>query len=79
MRHTAVKETSHKEGGFRSTVGLRSRDINAFHTVQEFLYALIEERTQVALDISQAHPDLKAYFSYAAAQYTRHGKNATLA
>lgn len=79
MRHTSAKEAPYTDNGFRSTVGLRSRDINAFHTVQEFLHALIEEQTQKALDISAANPDLRPYFSYATAQYATHGKNATLA
>lgn len=79
MRHTNAKEAPYTDNGFRSTVGLRSRDINAFHTVQEFLHALIEEQTQKALDISAANPDLKAYFNYAVQQFASHGKNATLA
>lgn len=79
MRHTTIKEAPYSDSAFRSTVGLRSRDINAFHTVQEFLHALIEEQTQKALDISEANPDLRPYFSYATAQYATHGKNATLA
>lgn len=78
MRHT-TKEAPYTENSFRSTVGLRSRDINAFHTVQEFLDALIEEQTQKALDISTANPDLRPYFSYATSRYASQGKNATLA
>lgn len=79
MRHTTVKEASGTYYEIRSTIGLRSRDINAFHTVQEFLRALIEEQTQKALDISHANPDLKPYFNYATSRFAQHGQNATLA
>lgn len=79
MRHTTKNDTLYADNSFRSTVGLRSRDINAFHTVQEFLHALIQEQTQKALDISEANPDLKPYFNYAIARFASHGSNATLA
>ncbi len=78
MRHTTIKEAPYTNAS-RSTVGLRSRDINAYHTVHEFLKALIEEQTQKALDISAANPDLSPYFVYATEQFASHGKNAVLA
>lgn len=79
MRHTTIKKAPYTDSAFRSTVGLRSRDINAYHTVHEFLQALINEQTQKALDISNANPDLKPYFNYAVQRYATHGNNATLA
>ena len=79
MRHTTIKEAPYSDSDFRSTAGLRARDINAFHTVQEFLHALIVEQTQKALDISAANPDLQPYFNYAVERFATHGSNATLA
>lgn len=63
----------------RSTVGLRAKDLNAYHVVSEFLDALRREDTKQALAISHANEDLKPYFNYALQQYAAHGKNATLA
>ncbi len=75
--YSAPKKNEYSE--VRSTVGLRAKDINAYHTVYEFLDALRNEKTQKALDISQANRDLRPYFNYALQQYAANGKNAVLA
>jgi hypothetical protein len=59
-------------------VGLRSKDINAYHVVSEYLTGLKQSRSVFARAVEIANPDLAGYFLWANQEFIKKGANATL-